>query len=102
VLQDPAPVLTFEAFGDNSLTLTLRAFIDDLDYRLATITDLHKAINRKFEQAGINIAFPQRDLHLDAREPLRIAIESMRPNAPAGGPAGAPSEPPHAGLSPST
>jgi len=82
VLKDPKPVLSFEGFGDNSLTLILRAFIDDLDYRIATITDLHKAINRKFEQAGIVIAFPQRDLHLDAREPLRVTIEDSRTPRP--------------------
>ncbi len=71
VLDDP-----FEGFGDNSLTLILRAFIDSPDHRLATVTHLHKAIYAKFEQAGISIAFPQRDLHLDTREPLRVAIEA--------------------------
>ena len=78
VLKDPKPILSFEGFGDNSLTLILRVFIDDLDHRLATITDLHKAINRKFAQAGIVIAFPQRDLHLDTREALRVTIEDAR------------------------
>ena len=58
VLDDPHPIVSFEGFGDNSLTLLLRAFIDDLDYRVQTVTALHKAINRKFEQAGIVIAFP--------------------------------------------
>jgi potassium efflux system protein len=81
VLRDPKPVLSFEGFGDNSLTLILRAFIDDLDQRLATITDLHKAIYAKFQQAGIGIAFPQRDLHLDTREPLRISLEGARPES---------------------
>jgi potassium efflux system protein len=46
--------------------------------RIPTITDLHKAINRKFEQAGIVISFPQRDLYLDTSAPLRIAIEDSR------------------------
>ncbi len=75
VLDDPGPILTFEGFGDNALTLSLRVYIDSIDYRLSTITALHKAINRKFEQAGIVIAFPQRDLHLDTNGPLRIRIE---------------------------
>jgi potassium efflux system protein len=75
VLADPAPTLSFEGFGDNALTLILRAFIDDLDYRLATITDLHQAIYKKFQQAGIGIAYPQRDLHLDTRGPLRVSLE---------------------------
>jgi potassium efflux system protein len=78
VLKDPKPILSFEGFGDNALTLILRVFIDDVDHRLATITDLHKAINRKFAQAGIVIAYPQRDLHLDTREPLRVTIEDAR------------------------
>jgi len=78
VLDDPHPIVSFEGFGDNSLTLLLRAFIDDLDYRVQTVTALHKAINRKFEDAGISIAFPQRDLHLDAKAPLRVSIEDSR------------------------
>jgi potassium-dependent mechanosensitive channel len=82
VLDEPKPILTFEGFGDNSLTLVLRAYIDDLDHRLATITDLHKAIYRKFRQAGISIAFPQRDLHLDTREPLRIKLDDANPSSP--------------------
>jgi len=75
VLDDPAPILSFEGFGDNSLTLILRAYLSSIDYRIATITDLHKAINRKFADAGIVIAFPQRDLHLDTAGPLRVKIE---------------------------
>lgn len=85
ILRDPVPDLSFEGFGDNSLTLILRAFIDDLDYRVATITDLHKAIYQKFQQAGIGIAFPQRDLHLDSREPLRISLEAAHPDKSEGG-----------------
>lgn len=74
VLDEPAPRVTFEEFGDNALTLRLRAYLDDLDYRLTLITDLHRSINRKFEAAGIEIAFPQRDLHLDTRQPLEIVL----------------------------
>jgi potassium efflux system protein len=74
VLDDPAPILSFEGFGDNSLTLILRAYLSSIDYRIATITDLHKAINRKFAEAGIVIAFPQRDLHLDASGPLQVEL----------------------------
>ena len=48
----------------------MRAYLDDLDKRFATIADLHKAINRKFEQAGISIAYPQRDLRLDNLIPV--------------------------------
>ncbi len=77
VLEDPQPVATFEGFGDNALTLLLRSYLGDMDNRLNTITALHQAINRKFNQAGINIAFPQRDLHLDTERPLDIRISRM-------------------------
>jgi len=75
VLEDPPPMLSFEGFGESSLTLILRAFLGSLDVRIATVTDLHKAINRKFKEAGIVIAFPQRDLHLDTSHSLQVALE---------------------------
>lgn len=64
ILDDPPPMATFEQFADSSLLLTLRAFLPDLDNRLGTITDLHTEIDRRFAKAGIEISFPQRDLHL--------------------------------------
>ncbi|RMG34853.1 MAG: hypothetical protein D6720_08400 [Gammaproteobacteria bacterium] len=74
VLDEPPPRITFEGFGDNALTLLLRAYLDDVDARLPTITDLHQAINDKFEEAGIVIAFPQRDVHLDTSRPLELVL----------------------------
>lgn len=76
VLQEPKPVATFEAFGDSSLTLLLRAYLGSMDNRLVTITALHKAINNKFNEAGIEIPFPQRDLHLDGSNPLEVRISN--------------------------
>jgi potassium efflux system protein len=74
VLDDPAPMITFEAFGDNSLTLNLRAYLGDLERRLATITELHQAILDKFREADIEISFPQRDVHLTTIEPLELKL----------------------------
>ena len=68
VLDDPAPVLSFEGFGDSSLTLILRAFLSSLEFRVATITELHMAINHKFKEAGIVIPFPQRVLHFEEHQ----------------------------------
>jgi potassium efflux system protein len=76
VVDNPPPVVTFDTFGDNALTLTLRAFVDSIDVRLATLTELNRAVNRAFAEAGLSIAFPQRDLHLDTSSPLRVQIES--------------------------
>ncbi len=75
VSKDPQPFVTFESFGDNSLTLILRAFTDSVDYRLKAVSTLHEEINRRFNEAGIVIAFPQRDLHFDTSKPLDIRIQ---------------------------
>ena len=74
VLAEPPPSIIFDAFGDNALNLVLRCFVDSQDLRLVTITQLHEAINTKFNEAGICIAFPQRDVHLDASQPLEVRI----------------------------
>ena len=82
VLRDPKPRATFEGFGDNSLALILRCFIESVDYRLGTISALHEEINRRFTNAGISIAFPQRDLHLDTTRPLDIRVHRSRRSEP--------------------
>lgn len=64
VLAEPSPSALFDGFGDNSLNLYLRCFLPDLDNRPMAITQLHMAIDRAFKAAGIEISFPQRDLHL--------------------------------------
>lgn len=77
VLADPAPACIFEAFGDSTLDLVLRCFLPTLENRPRTITELHEEIDRRFKEAGIEIAFPQRDLHL-------CGIPEGWPPAPAG------------------
>ncbi len=74
IIDEPAPLITFDSFGDNALTLTARVYIDNLDHRMSAISELHSAINEKFNKAGIVIAFPQRDVHLDTSQPLEIRI----------------------------
>jgi len=71
---DTDGVVTNDTFGDNALTLTLRAFVDSVDVRISTVSALNRAINQAFAEAGINIAFPQRDLHLDTTRPLQIEL----------------------------
>jgi potassium efflux system protein len=82
VLDDPKPVVSFEGFGDNALILILRSYLGSMDYRIDTITALHQAINAKFNAAGINIAFPQRDIHLSANAPLDVRLHRDLPRTP--------------------
>lgn len=74
VLEEPKPVVSFESFGDNSLLLYLRCFVASFDHRVSTRSELHGAIYERFRDAGISIAFPQRDVHLSAAEPLPVRI----------------------------
>lgn len=78
ILDDPPPVATFEGFGDNALNCALRCYLPNLDNRLATITELNTAIDEAFRQAGIAIAFPQRDIHLDQIGRLDVNVVSNR------------------------
>jgi potassium efflux system protein len=79
VLDDPPPSVIFESFGDNSLAMALRCFVDSADLRYPTISALNVAINDKLDAAGIVIAFPQRDLHLDTTCPLQVEVRRDRP-----------------------
>ncbi|MGW8309970.1 MAG: mechanosensitive ion channel domain-containing protein, partial [Thiogranum sp.] len=74
ILADPKPYVIFTEFGDNTLNLELRCFVGDQDDRLPAISQLHEAINDSFNDNGIVIAFPQRDVHLDATQPLDVRI----------------------------
>lgn len=64
VLAEPPSVATLEGFGDNALNFTLRAFLPTMDHRLQVIHELHTGIDKAFREAKIEIAFPQRDLHI--------------------------------------
>jgi potassium efflux system protein len=74
VLSQPEPSALFLGFGDNSLNFELRVFVGGLDNRLPVTHHLHLAIEREFRKAGINIAFPQRDIHLDTSGPLELRL----------------------------
>ena len=78
VLDDPEPLVTFENFGDSALTIVLRAYIASMDFRLLTQSELNEDINRRFAEAGIEIAFPQRDIHLDTPQPLDVRIHQVQ------------------------
>jgi potassium efflux system protein len=63
-MDEPPSMATFEGFGDNSLNFVLRTFLPSMENRLQVIHELHTGIDRAFREAGIEIAFPQRDLHI--------------------------------------
>jgi len=71
-LDDPKPLVIFEDFGDNALIFDAYFWVDaqaERDQRVVK-SDIRFKIDELFNEAGIVIAFPQRDIHLDGA--LRI------------------------------
>lgn len=63
-LQDPAPNILFMNFGDSSLNFEIRVFINDIRVLFRIRSEMLQQIDVGFREAGIEIPFPQRDLHL--------------------------------------
>lgn len=64
VLRFPAPYVFFSDFGNDGLVLELRCIIRDVGNGLGIRTALRIAILDKLRAAGIEIPYPQRDIHL--------------------------------------
>ena len=64
VMRMPEAQVLFVNFGESSLDFELRVWISNIDDRFSVKSQLHQEIDSRFRQAGIVIAFPQRDLHL--------------------------------------
>lgn len=64
VQDDPPPQVLFVGFGDNALNFELRCFCTPVEVCLQVRHELHVAVDNAFRQAGIEIAFPQRDIHI--------------------------------------
>ncbi len=63
VLRDPPPSALFMGFGTDSLNFELRAFTK-FETLLSVRDELNMAIDKAFREDGIEIAFPQRDIHI--------------------------------------
>jgi len=75
VEKEPKPQALFTNFADSALTFELRFWVDVIRANSAQVaSDLRLMIAGAFQENGLVIAFPQRDLHLDAAHPLPIEI----------------------------
>lgn len=64
VLNDPAPQVAVSEFADSSVNLVVRPWVKTNDY-WDFFFDFQKAIKQRYDKEGINIPFPQMDVHLD-------------------------------------
>jgi potassium efflux system protein len=76
VLKEPAWTILFTEFGDNSLNFEAHFWVHSkqiLDMRRIE-SDIRYRIDDLFREAGIVIAFPQRDVHLDTVRPIEVRL----------------------------
>lgn len=86
VLKDPAPSVVFSEFGDSSLTFNLRVFIPSISEMVRVRHEMHRAIDKAFREAKVEIAFPQRDIHIRSISgPLIGASAEANPTPPTTG-----------------
>jgi len=76
VLEDPPPEVLHMGFGDSAWNMRLRAWINDPKRHPRVRSALNCAIVRKFRANGVEIPFPQRDLHL--RSPLPLPLGGVK------------------------
>lgn len=81
VSQEPAPGVAFEDFADDALVFRVSFWINLQTASKGKVeSDIRFRIDELFNQAGIVIAYPQRDVHLNMMRPLevRLAPEASR------------------------
>ena len=93
VLSEPAPVCQLRSFGDSSVELELRLWIGDPMNGINNVrSDTLRLIWKAFHEHGIQIPYPQRDLHFRSSDPLNVRIAGREPDGVAGEAAKEPTE----------
>lgn len=75
VLRNPEPFVIFDGFGASSLDFRLCFFIGDVLNARGVKNDIHVMILERFRAEGVEIPFPQQDVHLH----VRSAGDAARP-----------------------
>ena len=71
-LKHPAPAVFFLAHGDSALNFEVRVFVGSTAMRLPVTHELNRDINVMLTKHGIEIPFPQRDLHIKTDAPTEM------------------------------
>lgn len=74
VLKEPKPDVLHRGFGDSAWDMRLRCWVSNPKGRPIIHSELNCAIVRKFRDNGVEIPFPQRDLHVRSSVPLKTAV----------------------------
>ena len=79
ILATPSPQAVFEQFGDSALQFRLYVWIDAARGVVQINHDLHMRIDELFRASGIDIDFPQRDVHLFPAGPFEVRLRTDAP-----------------------
>ncbi len=63
-MNDPAPAVFCVGLGDSSVNFEIRVFVREIGDIMPLSHELHATITRSLREAGIEIPFPQRDIHI--------------------------------------
>ena len=63
ILKDPAHQIAVSELADNSVNFVFRLWVNSADY-WGVFFDTNEMVKNRFDEAGIGIPFPQRDVHL--------------------------------------
>ncbi|SFQ11051.1 Small-conductance mechanosensitive channel [Nitratireductor indicus] len=64
VLRNPEPFVLFAGFGASSLDFEVRVYLSDITTQVTVQNDIRFAILEAFAEEGIEIPFPQQDVHV--------------------------------------
>lgn len=85
VLATPPPTVWWSGFGDNSVDFTIHCWIRDPEDGVGNVrSDVLRHLWTLFREHGIELPFPQRDLHLKPGEPLDRLIAALGGDAKPG------------------
>lgn len=63
VLKDPEPTVSLFQLADSSVNFAVRPWVNSVDY-WTVMCDTTETIKKRFDAAGINIPYPQQDVHM--------------------------------------
>lgn len=63
VLRDPEPIVRLHELADSSVNFIVRPWVNKEDY-WEVYWDVTRAVKMRFDEEGISIPFPQRDVHM--------------------------------------
>lgn len=76
VLDEPEPIVRLHELADSSVNFVVRPWVARDDY-WPVYWDVTRAVKLRFDEAGVTIPFPQRELHFDALPTQDVDIDSQ-------------------------